>query len=196
MRIAAGRIPLIEIAQQLIQPHLAARLRVYFLDDHRAVEAVFAVFRGQVAGYDHRACRHAAIGDFVALAVVDAGALTDVNAHGDHGTLLDDHAFDDLRARADEAVVLDDGGRGLQGFQYAADAHAAGQVHVFADLRAGADGGPGVDHGAGVYIGSDVHVRRHQHDVGRDVGALAHGRRRHHSRAPRAESLSAHRGVL
>jgi hypothetical protein len=82
-----------------------------------------------------------------------------------HRVLLDDHAFDDLGARADEAVVLDDGRVGLQRLEHAADADAAGQVHVLADLRAAAHGGPGVDHRAFVDVGADVHVAGHQHHV-------------------------------
>ena len=54
-------------------------------------------------------------------------------------------------------------GLACRGFEHAADAHAAGQVHVLADLRARAHGGPGVDHGAFVDIGADVHVAGHQH---------------------------------
>ncbi len=70
------------------------------------------------------------------------------DAHADDAAALDDDAFDDFRARADEAVVLDDGGRGLQRLEHAADAGAARQMHALANLRAGADRGPGVDHRA------------------------------------------------
>ena len=49
-------------------------------------------------------------------------------------------------------------GIGLQRLEHAADADAARQVHVLADLRARADGGPGVDHRAFVDVGADVHV--------------------------------------
>ena len=59
----------------------------------------------------------------------------------------------------------------LQRFEHAADADAAGQVNVLADLRARADGGPGVDHRALVDVGADVDVGRHQHDVLRDEAA-------------------------
>jgi hypothetical protein len=54
----------------------------------------------------------------------------------EHRVFFDDHAFDHFRARADEAVVLDDGRAGLQRLEHAADADAARQVHVLADLRA------------------------------------------------------------
>ena len=47
-------------------------------------------------------------------------------------------------------------GLGLQRLEHAADADAAGQMHVLADLRAGADRGPGVDHRAFVDIRADV----------------------------------------
>src|SRR5690606_7322665 len=133
-----------------VDADLAAGLLVDLLHDHRAVQAVRAVLGGQVAGHHHGTGRDAAVQHLAGLAVVDLGALADVHAHGDHRALLDDHAFDDLRARADEAVVLDDGRRGLHRLQHAADADAAGQVHVLADLGAGTDGRPGVDHGAGI----------------------------------------------
>ena len=80
--------------------------------------------------------------------------------------------------RADEAVVLDDGGRGLQGLEHAADADAARKMRVLADLRAGADGCPSVNHHALVDERADVGERGHQHHVGRHEGALAHDRAR------------------
>ncbi len=64
-------------------------------------------------------------------------------------------------------------GSGLQRLQHAADADAAGEMHVLADLRAGADGGPGVDHGPGVDIGAEIDEGRHQDDAGRDIGGAA-----------------------
>ena len=74
-------------------------------------------------------------------------------------------------------------GRGLQRLEHPADADAARQVHVAADLRARADRGPGVDHGAGADIGADVDVAGHQHRVRRHIGAVAHQRMRHHAHA-------------
>ena len=81
-------------------------------------------------------------------------------------------------------------GRGLQRFEHAADADAARQMHVLADLRAGADRRPGVDHGAAVDVRADVHVARHEHDVGRDVRAAARDGRRHHARAAAVQQLA------
>src|SRR5690606_37450006 len=119
------------------------------------VQAVAAILRRQVAGDNHGARGNAAVGDLAGLTVVYLGALSDVDAHRDHRALAHDHTLDDFRARADEAVVLDDGGIGLQGFEHTADADAARQVHVLADLGAGADRGPGIHHGAAVDIGAD-----------------------------------------
>ena len=65
-------------------------------------------------------------------------------------------AFGDFRARADEAIVLDDHRPGLQRLEHAADADAAGNMTVLADLRAGADRRPGVDHGALIDIGAEI----------------------------------------
>ena len=79
-------------------------------------------------------------------------------------------------------------GAGLDRFQHAADADAAREVHVLADLGAGADGGPGVDHRAFIDVGADVDVGRHQHHVLRDEGTAARGGRRHDAEAAGAKS--------
>src|SRR5207253_4302827 len=97
--------------------------------------------------------------------------------------------FDDLAAGADEAVVLDDGGVGLERFQHTADADAAGEVHVPADLRAGTHRGPGIDHRAFVNVGTDIHVRGHEDHVLRDEGAVARGGGRYDAVAAGGEVL-------
>ena len=97
----------------------------------------------------------------------------------------DAHALDDDAARPDEGAVLDHDGRGLQRLEHPADADAAGEVHVGADLRARPDGRPRVDHRAGADPRADVHVARHQHDARRQVRAVARGRRRHDAHAER-----------
>src|SRR5450755_3535879 len=145
-------IPLQELlaAQQFVEARLGARLRVDALDDDGAIEAVAAVGGRQVAADDDRARRNAPVAHRTRPAVVDLRALADVDAHRDHRILLDDHALDDLRARADEAVVLDDRRIRLHRLEHAADADAAREVDVLADLRARADGDAGVDHRARV----------------------------------------------
>src|SRR5690606_31969953 len=124
-------------------------------------------------------------------AVIDARALRDEDPHRQYGVFFDDDAFDDFGARADEAVVFDDGGAGLQGLQHAADAHAARQVDMAADLRARAYRGPGVHHRAFTHARADVDVRGHQHRVGRDVGAAPHRGGRDHAKAATLEILGA-----
>src|SRR5215211_1747360 len=130
-------------AQQFVDAGLGARLGSHALDDHRAVQAVAAVGRRQRTADHDTAGRDAAVSDLAGHAVVDLGALADVHAHADHRVLFNDDAFDDLAARADEAVVFDDRRVGLQRLEHAADADAAAQVHVLADLRTAAHGGPG-----------------------------------------------------
>ena len=130
------------------------------------------------------------------LAVVDAGRLADEDAHRDDRALLDDNAFDDLRSRADEAIVLDDRWCGLQGFEHAANTSAAREMHVLTDLRTAADCGPGIDHRALTDIGADIDERRHQDDIGRDVGATADDRIGHDARAARGEVFGAEACVL
>src|SRR5260221_6614097 len=123
----SSRLPadLVGVPQQVVQRGFGAGLRIHALDDHGAGQTVFAVGRGQGAGYDDRAGRYPAVEDLIALSIVDAGALADEHAHRNYGAGFDDHALDDLRAGADEAAVLDDGGTGLQRLEDAADAHSA-----------------------------------------------------------------------
>src|SRR3569623_319433 len=160
-------------AQKFVDADLGQRLLVDLLHDHRAIQTVAAILGRQVAGHQDRTGGHATVHVFTGLAVVDLGRLADVDAHRDHAVVFDDHAFDHFGARADEAVVADDGGVGLHRLEHAADADAAREVDVLADLRAGADRGPGVDHGAFTDIGADVDVGGHQHAVLADEGALA-----------------------
>ena len=80
---------------------------------------------------------------------------TDAVAHP--GPLGDD------AAAADEAVVADHDRRGVGRLEHAADADAARQVDVGADLGARADRGPRVDHRVRAHPGADVHVARHHH---------------------------------
>ena len=47
---------------------------------------------------------------------------------------FDNNSFDDLRTRPDETVIFDDRGVGLQRLENAADANAAREVDVPADL--------------------------------------------------------------
>ena len=102
-----------------------------------------------------------------------------------HRAFADDDAFDDFGARADEAIVLDDRRIGLQRLQHAADADAAGEMHILADLGAGADRHPGIDHRAFVDIGAEIDEGRHQHDAGRDIGRAADDGARHGAKARR-----------
>src|SRR5690606_33895689 len=64
-----------DIAQQLVDPHLAARLFVHALHDHGAIEAVAAAVLGQRTG-DHDAVgRNAPVRDLAGLTVVDRRGL-------------------------------------------------------------------------------------------------------------------------
>ena len=100
-----------------------------------------------------------------------AGDVDDRNRGGeddlgrDHRALSDDDALDDRRARADERAVLDDHRPRLRRLEHAADADAAGEVHVRADLGARADRRPRVDHRPRADPGADVDEPRHQDDA-------------------------------
>ena len=77
---------------------------------------------------------------------------------------------------------------GVYRIEHAADADAAGEMHVLADLRARAHGGPGVDHGAFINVGADVDVGRHEHHVLGDVRTTTGGGWRYHAEAVCSES--------
>jgi hypothetical protein len=64
-----------------------------------------------------------------------------------------------------------------------ADAGAAGQMDVLADLGAGPDGGPGIDHGALIDEGAQIDEGGHQHHASGDMGGAAHDGARHGAEA-------------
>ncbi len=93
-------------------------------------------------------------------------------------------------------LILDDGRIGLQRLQHAADADAARQVHVLADLGAGAHRCPSIDHRAAVDIGAEVDERRHQHHPRRDISRVPHDGAGHRPEPCLTELLLAHAGEL
>src|SRR5262249_47554140 len=149
--------------------------------DERTRHAVFARREalGARAGDDDRPRGDAAAVDHL----LRAGDVDDLGGRGDHhvraedGLLLDQGALDDDAAAADEAAVLDDHWRGRGRLEHAAEAYAAGEVHVATHLRATADGGPGVHHGAAADPRADVHVTRHHDRPRLEERAVAHGAR-------------------
>ena len=155
-----------------------------------------AVFGGHGAGHHHRAGRNFAVTDLAGFAVQDARALADEHAHGDDRAFAHPNAFHHLAAGADEAIIFDDGGGRLQGFENAADADPAGEVHAAADLRAGAHRRPGVHHGARADVGADVDITRHQDDIRGDVGAFADVGRGHDAKLAAGEILAGVIGEL
>src|ERR1700682_3510861 len=100
-------------------------------------------------------------------AIDDLCRLAEIDAHAQDGAFADDDALGNLRARADEAIVFDDHGVGLQRLKDAADADAAGDVAIAADLRARSDRRPGVDHRRFAHARADVDEARHQYGPAR-----------------------------
>src|SRR5487761_2761363 len=86
-------------AQQFVDGGLGAGPGIHALDDHRRVQAVAAVGRGQAACDHHAAGGHATVTHRAAGAVVDARGLAEKHAHADHAATFDDHALDDFRTR-------------------------------------------------------------------------------------------------
>ena len=83
----------------------------------------------------------------------------------------------------DERLVLNHDRHRVRRLEHAADADAAGEVDVLADLGGRADGGPGVDHRPGVHVGADVDERGHQHRPRRDVATPPRDRAGQHPHA-------------
>src|SRR6185312_5805741 len=184
------------VPQEVVDRGFAAGLLVDALDDHRAVErgaglAVGERLAGQIARHHHGVGRHLAHEDLAGRPVDDLGRGPDEHAHRAHRAFADDHALDDLGAGADEAVVLDDGRAGLHRLEHPADADAAAEMHVLADLRAAPDSDPGVDHGALVDMGADIDEAGHQNDVAGDVRRMSDIRPRYGAEAGFAEAVLA-----
>lgn len=119
----------------------------------------------QAPGYDDGSRWHPPVRDFTAVPIVYARTLADKYAHGNNGSLFNDHAFDNFRSCANKAVIFDDRRPGLHRFEHTTDAGAAGQVHILADLRAGTDSCLGVDESAAVYIRANIDVAGHQYNI-------------------------------
>src|SRR6266851_1781082 len=190
-RYAVDRSP--SVAQELVDRGLGAGALVDAFDDDGAIEAGGRAAVGigaarQIARHHHRIGGNAAAEDFAGGAVDDARRRAYEDAHREHRTGLDDDALDDLAARADEAVVLDDDRLGLERLEHAADADAAREVAVLADLSAGADGRPGIDHGGAVDIGTEIDEARHQNDARRDESGPPDDRARHGAETGRAKA--------
>src|SRR6185295_14882619 len=169
------RPPSTSIAQELVDAGLGAGLGVHGFDDDGAIEAgarliVGVGFAGQAARDHHRVGGYVADMHLAVGAIDDLGRGADEGAHRQHRPLAHDHTLHYLRARPDEAIILDNGRIGLQRLQDAANADAARQVHILADLRAGAHRCPGIDHGPAVDIGPEVDEGWHQNYPRRDVG--------------------------
>src|SRR5207253_9637651 len=90
----------------------------------------------EIAWHHHRIGRHLADMDLAGGPVDYFRRGADEHAHREHRAGADDHAFDDFGTRADDAIILDDHRVGLQGLEHAADADAAREMAVLADLRA------------------------------------------------------------
>ena len=127
-------------------------------------------------------------------AIHHLGRGPDEHPHRQHAAALHHHALGDLGPGADEAVVLDDHRIGLQRLQHAANADAAGQMAVGADLRAASDRRPGIHHRVAPDIGADIDEARHQHRARRDVGRAPHHRAGHRAEARLAEAVLAPAG--
>src|ERR1041384_2395571 len=128
------------VAQQLVDRCLRARLLVDPFDNHGAIEtgargAVLARLAWHRARHHDRVGWHFALICRAGLAIDDARRGAEINAHREHRALAHDDAFGHFRARADETVVLDDHRPGLQRLEHSADAGAARDMTVLADLR-------------------------------------------------------------
>src|SRR5215210_3523603 len=102
-RFIADIVFILIAAQQFVEAGLRACLCVDLFYDHRTVQAVLAVRRGQSTRNHDRPRGNATVEDLARSPVENPGALAEEHPHGNHAIFLDDHAFHDLRARPDEA---------------------------------------------------------------------------------------------
>src|SRR6188768_3401456 len=176
-----------EVSQRRIEAGFLVGALFALTDDQGARDLKFAGWElARARARNHHAARGNAPADLDHLGsgdVQDRRRGRQGHAGADHGFALDQHAFDDDRARADEAAVFDDDGLRSRWLEHAAQADAAGQMAVLADLRTRADRGPGVDHGAGADVGADVHVTRHHDRALLDERAVADRPWRHDAHA-------------
>ena len=122
--------------------------------------------------------------------------MANVYAHADNGVFFNHHAFNDFTACADKAVVFDDGGARLQWLKHAANAYAAREVYVFANLGARADCCPSVYHGAFVYIRANVYIAGHQNSAFGNVAAAPRNGGWHYAHASGLQFGFAHAAKL
>ena len=74
--------------------------------------------------------------DFAGGTIDDLRRCPQIDPHRQHGTFADNHTFGNFGTRADEGTVADDHRPGLHRFENTADADAARQMDIFADLGA------------------------------------------------------------
>src|SRR5262249_49786688 len=141
---SASATSTLSIAQQFVDAGFGPRPLVHGLDDDGTIKAraraVIGVGRTwQTARYHHRVGRHAAE-MHLAAGEIDARRRRPAEAAQRQYRPRDDHPPPPpRRAATDEAVALDEGRLAPQRPHPPADADAARQVHVLADLGTGAD---------------------------------------------------------
>src|SRR5215208_2614517 len=86
-RFIADIVFILIAAQQFVETGLGACLGVDLFYDHRTVQAVLAVRRGQSTRNHDRPRRNAPVEDLAGGAVQNPGALTEEHAHGDDAVL-------------------------------------------------------------------------------------------------------------
>ena len=172
-------------AQQFVDARLRARLRVDLLHDDRAVQLAVAFRR--TAGCRRRRPSPPARGRRSPRPSRDCRSCvlwpmnTPMPSTEFSSTITPSTTSERAPMKQLSSMIV---GLACSGSKHPADADAARQVHVLADLRARAHGRPGVDHGAFVDVGADVHVARASaRRCGAMIGAAARDRRRHHAHA-------------
>src|SRR5690606_19617986 len=133
----------------------------------------------QETRHDHGIGRYSADMHLSGLTADDLGGNTNENDNTTQSSRFDDKTYDDFSTREEQAEALEDHRICLLRHQYVADYDVNREQHILADLRAGADGNPSIDHRPAVHIGTEIDEARHQDDIRRDIGALAHHAIRH-----------------
>src|SRR6185312_1453107 len=167
----------IKIPQRVVQAGLEVRAGFAPADDQGAGHLVFSGGEPlRIGAGDHDAsCRDPAL-EFDGLGsadIDDPRGLRQDYVCPEYCFSFHDHSFHDDTAATQESAVLDDHRGGLQGFQHAADADPAAEMHALADLGAAANRRPGVHHRPLVDIGANIDIAGHEHDIACQVGAVA-----------------------
>src|SRR5438094_6193482 len=196
---ATGSSVITASSQAFLEQGRRVGFLVAVLDDHRSVERETPA-GGRRTGYGPRAghddrpggnLERSLAGPSIRLLphhLVHGPRAREDRARSEHGSLAHDRALVDPAPPAHQHIVFHDHGEGADRLQHTPDLRRRRQVHALPDLPTRPAEPVTVDPRAFVHVRSDIHVhRRHAHDAGRYVGAVANARAAGHDAHPVGE---------